>query len=114
MKTEIQERIERIVTNGLGYSETHGNAYPDSALHLQMKLCKMEGEKWLKPTEFHHLLESLGFKWQRFCVLERKQMQPYVCGMKRKGYEVEISPAFSMGLKPEYIPGMISVYIRKN
>ena len=114
MKTEVRQRIEMLVTNGLGYSGLHDITYPDSALSLQMKLCRMEGEEWVKPEEFHQLLEELGFRWQKFCVLEKKQMHPAICGMRKEGYEVEIAPAFSMGLNPKHIPGMISVYRKKN
>lgn len=114
MKTELQERIEQMVTNGLGYSEKPGYRYPDTALSLQMKLCKMQGEEWVGPCELGPLLESLGFSWQRFLVVQNVGMQKTICSMKKQGYEVEVAPAFSIGLKPEYIRGMISVYKRIN
>ncbi|MFH1065240.1 MAG: hypothetical protein V1734_01915 [Nanoarchaeota archaeon] len=114
MKTGVQERIEQLVTNGLNYSEPHDSAYPDSALSLQMKLCKMEGEEWVKAKELHPLLESLGFSWQRFLVVQPVGMHKTICSMKKQGYEVEVAPAFTMGRNPKYLKGMLSVYKRTN
>lgn len=114
MKTEVQERIENIVTNWIGYSEQQGYRFPDTALSLQMKLCKMQCKEWVKPGELRLLLESLGFRWQRFLVVQPTGMHKTICSMKKQGYEVEVAPAFSMCLNPEYIEGMISVYKRSN
>lgn len=114
MKTDMQERIERLVTNGLNYNDEKGYRVPDTALSLQMKLCKMEGEKWVKADELHSLLESLGFSWQRFLIIYPAEMQKTICTMKKQGYEVEVAPAFSMEPKPRHIRGMLSVYKRTN
>lgn len=114
MKTELQERIENLVTNGVGYSEQQGYRFPDTALSLQMMLCRMEGKEWAKPEELRPLLESLGFRWQRFLVVQNAGMQKIVCSMKKQGYEVEVAPAFTMNKNPKYLNGMLSVYKRIN
>lgn len=114
MKTEMQERIERIVTNGLGYSEKLGYRFPDTALSLQMKLCKMEGEEWVEANELHSLLESLGFSWQKLIVVQNVGMQKTICSMKKQGYEIEVAPAFTPESNPKYLKGVLSVYKRKN
>lgn len=114
MNTEVQERIEQLVTNGLGCRAEEGYRYPDTALSLQMKLCRMEGEEWVEPCELHDLLESLGFRWQKFIVVQNVGMQKTICSMKRQGYEVEVAPAFTMERNPKYLQGMLSVYKRIN